>query len=666
MTPFSIPILYPSNTCSTSTVVFESDCVPISQELHKELAKALPCPIPNQTMSVAYRSCPRTVCIMDYSLDDAILQYRKLFYPVAEITPDYCVIDDILDHIDGWTLNSTPVIIDYGGRFTTEHLHLIQYAFPQSIIYSVDILYEELDLLVCNINNDETKWCFIPVFPRTGEFNQDELVEHLRRELEGTTSVWNGIEISELTFFLKINHLNIYDPYSEILGLKKINFVDTTEKCEIIPCSVFMAYLTPVYLSDVESLKPEGLIDRRHTKLDIDDVSKCRCCLSSHKRTKRNTKWNDVHTYFRELKPVLSERTEILPSPRILFDSWLNNDMISKHSDGQLSRNTTKSNFIDPMAKSFGIKGNVLSFIKCLNLNSFIAENGIEFLTSSNVRKIIEQHIGGFWKNDDMSEKKYPKSFVKGCLHELLGSVRNLHVHIDSYQSLFYSFEFVRQLKHGDPNLHIEFSVTDKVKNESWQSAVILALECNQNYVLIYAKLDDFFKCIAKCASPEDIQQLIESSVAFTFDMSRGQHVKWHKNLSFIYVAAYQDLLVNPVEDRLLALGLQDINFASKQIEYFKSDETQQCSTNQAVICFQFASYPSYSYRTFPLKSEQVDQLVFNKETCQFTGPIVTLYPDTSEYKINERIHVTPQTDVGSVYSLLYDDISVLFQWRNS
>ena len=130
MGQYSIPILYPSNTFSTSTVVFESDCVPISQDLNEKIGKALPCPIPNLAMSVVCKSCPKIVCTMDYSLDDAILQYRKLFYSVDERSPKGCIIDDLLDHIERWTLNSTPVIIDYGGGFTTEHLHLIQCAFP--------------------------------------------------------------------------------------------------------------------------------------------------------------------------------------------------------------------------------------------------------------------------------------------------------------------------------------------------------------------------------------------------------------------------------------------------------------------------------------------------------------------------------------------------------
>ena len=675
MEQFSIPILYPSNTCLTSTIVVENDCVPISQDLNKKLEKALPCPLTGNAMSVVYKSCPQVVCIMDYSLDDAILLYRELFYSVDERSPDGCIIDDLLDHIDKWPLDLPPVIIDYGGGFTTKHLHLIQYAFPQSMIYSVDLLYEELDLLVCNINKDETKWCFIPVFPRTGEFNQDELIEHLRRELEGSTSVWNGIQIAELNFFSKINHLNIYDPYSEILELKKINFIDATEKCEIIPCSVFMSYLTGFCNRNLMYLKPEGLYNPRYTKLDIGDPDWGtrrvptfidRIYGKTTTINNGNTKWNHVHTSFEELKSILSNKTTILISPRIPFGSWVNTDMISEHLDEQLSRNITKRNFVDPLAKSFGIKGKVLSSIKCLNLNPFVAQNGIEFLTSSNIRKITEQHLGGFWKNDEISEEKYPKNFVKDCLHELLGSMINLHVHIDSYRSLFYSFEFVRQLKHEDPNLHIQFSLSSKLANQSYQSVAILALECNQNYVLVYAKLDDFLEGIAKCTSPEDAQQLIESSAAFTFDMSRGQHVKWHKNLSFIYAAAYQDLFFNQVKDRLLVLGLQDINFVSKQINYFKFDEVQHCSTNLAVICFQFHSYPSWSYRKFPVKSEEVDRWIFNKDTGQFTGPILTLYPNTSAYTINERIHVTTRTDVGSVYSLLCDDISVLFQWRNS
>ena len=74
-----VPILYPSNTFSTSAVVCESDSVPISQDLNEKLGKAFPCSNLKQTMSAVGKSWPKIVCMMDYSLDDAILQYRKLF-----------------------------------------------------------------------------------------------------------------------------------------------------------------------------------------------------------------------------------------------------------------------------------------------------------------------------------------------------------------------------------------------------------------------------------------------------------------------------------------------------------------------------------------------------------------------------------------------------------
>ena len=297
--------------------------------------------------------------------------------------------------------------------------------------------------------------------------------------------------------------------------------------------------------------------------------------------------------------------------------------MISWHLKGQLSRNTTNSSFVDPLSKSFGIKGNVLSSVKCLNLKSFLAENGIEFLTSSNVRQIIEQHVGRFWENEDISEEKYPENFVKDCLHELLGSVNNLHIHVDSYRSLLYSFKFVRQLKHEDPNLHIEYSLTGKAENQLCQSAVILAFECNQNYVLVYAKLDDFLVCITKCKSLGDIQELIESSVAFTYDISRGQHVKWHKNLSFIYVAAYHDSVINQIEARLLAGGLQDISFISKKLGQVKFDEPPQCHTNDAVICFKFDRYLGSSYRFLSLRQSYLINGFLMKTPRNLLGPLL-------------------------------------------
>ncbi|CAF4177628.1 unnamed protein product, partial [Adineta steineri] len=53
------------------------------------------------------------------------------------------------------------LLVDYSGAFESEHLYLIRCAFPHAIIYSIDILYEDLDLLICNSNEDKRKWCIL-------------------------------------------------------------------------------------------------------------------------------------------------------------------------------------------------------------------------------------------------------------------------------------------------------------------------------------------------------------------------------------------------------------------------------------------------------------------------------------------------------------------------
>jgi hypothetical protein len=164
----------------------------------------------------------------------------------------------------------------------------------------------------------------------------------------------------------------------------------------------------------------------------------------------------------------------------------------------------------------------------------------------------------------------------------------------------------------------------------------------------------------------EDIQAAVESSVAFNYTLSRGQHVKWHQNLSFVYVAAHQNSIIKQVEDRLLALGLRDMNFISKTFEYLNFDEPQQCHTNQAIICFEFQRDPYFSYDTLPSNLDLLDQWIFNEDTSKFTGPIVTLSPNTSTYRINQYSAPMPRTAIGCVYNLLCDDVSVLFQWRSS
>ncbi|CAF1600858.1 unnamed protein product [Didymodactylos carnosus] len=339
--------------------------------------------------------------------------------------------------------------------------------------------------------------------------------------------------------------------------------------------------------------------------------------------------------------------------------------MISTLLDGTFS-NHIRHDFDDPMSGLFGLKWRSFSAVEYLNLSSFITQNSIEAVTCSNVRQLIEEHVGGFWKNDGTSTQKYPKNLIKECLRELLGSVTNLHIYIDSCEALLYSFEFVRQLKDEDPNLHIEVSFNEEVKHPLYQSAVILAFECSRNYVLVFAKLDEFLEHMNNCTSLEDIQAKVELSVTSAYAVNCGQDVKWHRNLSFVYVAAFQDSVINQFEARLLAASLKDINFISKKLEQVNFDEPPQCHTNDAVICFKFDRHPDSFYRILPLRSELLDQWIFNEDTSKFTGPLVTLCPNTSNYTIDRYTHLTVRTDVGSVYNLLYDSISILFQWRNS
>ncbi|CAF1180893.1 unnamed protein product [Didymodactylos carnosus] len=171
------------------------------------------------------------------------------------------------------------------------------------------------------------------------------------------------------------------------------------------------------------------------------------------------------------------------------------------------------SRFIKVVTELFSLERGSFSVVECLNLSSFISQNSIEAVTCSNVRQLTEDHVGGFWKNDGTSTQKYPKKFIKECLRELLGPVTNLHIYIDSCEALLYSFEFVRQLKDEDPNLHTELSFNEEVKHPPYQSAVILAFECNRNYVLVFAKLDEFREHMNNCTSLEDIQAKVESSV---------------------------------------------------------------------------------------------------------------------------------------------------------
>ncbi|CAF4222240.1 unnamed protein product [Rotaria sp. Silwood2] len=685
----TVQVLCSSDKFKESAADIKTDIFSISADLAKKLEKAHPLRNPSTIMPMCYETFPRVICMMNYTMEEAMYFYRQLFYSTFEKTPSGCDLNKLLDQIDQSISKPMPVIVDYGGSFETEHLHLIQCAFPHAEVYSIDILYEDLDLLVCNINNDERKWCIIPVFSSTKESDQRKLIQCLRQELEGTSSVWNGINISQLKFCVKIDNLQVYDSYTELLELKKIHFIDTIEKCQIIPCSIFMAYNTFSATPNLDLLMSNGLVDPIHTTIDMDyargkPISYSYSAFYNHRETRTTTtnsnkKWDNVHAKLAQLRSIVGEKPSISYSlPKTSELNWLGTNMSAKLLGGKFSENISKNNQDDPMAHQFGLaadfhssllneRSSYLSSIDCINLSSLIVKHNIKAVTPSIVRQFIEQHHGGFWKKDDINisdMQNYPKNFVKECLQELLGSVTNLHIHIDSNKVLQYSFDFVRQLKYENPSFHIEMSFADQLVNEICQSVIVLAFECNQNYVLVYAELDYFLKYISECTSPQEIQSNVESSVAFTYALHHGQPIKWHQNLSFVYIAAHENVVIRQVEDRLLSRGLKDLNFISKKLKYLDTSQPPQYCKNQAIICFNFSSH--YDYQHIPISYNQLDQWIFDVDKGKFTGPFITLYPNISKYLISTYSHYTPESNVGCVYNLICDNVAILMQWRSS
>jgi len=637
----------------------------ISESLQEKLVRVHPLTNLDTIMPSPYDTFPTLIFFMDHTLDEAILRYRQLFYSAIEITPDGCDINKFLDYIHQGASNFPPVIIDYGGAFETEHLHLIQLAFPEAIIYSIDNVYKKFDLLICNINKDETKWCIIPVYQDIVKEDRLKLIESVCDELKGKSSVWNGIEISECFFYLKVDSLSIYDPYSELCGMSKINFIDSIEKCEIRPCRVFMAYNTYGATPDVKLLEQKGVIDPDHTIIDMYNGGYC----TRRERpitTTATDRWYNIHAQADQLKLLEMSKKPTVSSdklPRRSQLNWLNNNMMTKlvYDSGEHNQN-------DSMASSFGIMPDFLQDADCLNLSARMVENRIENLDSSIVRQFIEQHMSGFWKDIDYEHNsmlKCPKNFVNECLHEILGSVTNLHIHIDSQKAFYYSFEFIQQLQHEDPNLHIEISLTEQIRDKLCIPAISLVFECNQHYVLVHSKLEDFLQYVSACTSVEEIQAKVESSVAFSYAISQGQPVQWHKDLSFVHMAVYQDISLRRVQDSLLKLKLQDLNIVSKQLEDMGNVDAPQYQTNQAIICFNLSYYSSGNYRQISLSEDLIQQWIFNAVTCKYTGPIITLYPNESKLLITEYPQPISRTNVGSVYHLLCDNVSVLIQWRN-
>ena len=306
--------------------------------------------------------------------------------------------------------------------------------------------------------------------------------------------------------------------------------------------------------------------------------------------------------------------------------------------------------------------------IDCINLNSFMKNENLSNITTSIVQQCIEHHIGGVWKdeafNTNAMQTDYSRRFNEKYLHDIVGPVTNLHIHVDSEQALQYSFDFVRQLKIENPTVQIEMSCNGNIGEQVYQSVIILAFECNQNYVLIYVNFDSFLQYISTCASPEDVQTKVESSVIFGYALSRGQPIKWHRNLSFIYIAAYQEAIIQRIKANIRSRGLQDLVLKTKQLPFLDDFGPPQYRKNQAIICFDFSSSGD-GFQSFPSSSQQLNQWVFDQDREVFTGPYITLFPNVSKYPVSSYPKYTMHSDVAGFYYLLCDNVLVLFQWRS-
>ncbi|CAF1497527.1 unnamed protein product [Adineta ricciae] len=610
---------------------------------------------------------PRVIFMFDYTLDEAILLYRKLFYSIFEKIPSQCDTNKLLDQIDGSTSKFLDVIVDYGSAFETEHLNLIRCAFPHSMIYSIDTLYEDLDLLIYKLDNNERKWCIIPVFSSTNESDRLQLIELLHQEIEQLLSFWYGMNVSKFEFDHKINQLQTYDPYTEIVDLGKIHFIDTIDKCEIKPCSLFMAYNTHHANPNVDSLILNGLIQRNYTTIDI---VYCRSCNYSYVQKKpqlsNNRNWDNVYSQLAHLKSIIGERPKLVLSlPETNKLRWLTNDMIAQLLNGNL-RSSCTTNQNDPITNYFGLTIHFYSFIftrsifkdyiDCIYLNSFLNKDNF---TSSMIQQCIEQHIGYPWK-----KRILPNNFVKECLYEILGPITNLHIHIDSNNAFKYSLELIHQLKTENSTVEIEISFDDeKLTEEIYEPVVILTFECNENYVLLYLELNCFIQYISTCQSLEEIQIKIQSSVQFSFSLSQGQSIKWHENLSFIYSTAYEDKYFEEIRKNILSKGLKDLIFITKKLSIHERKQPQY-HKNQAIIFFDFSTY-NYQYEMIPKEYDKFDQWIWDEDKLRFTGPFITLYPNISSYQLSYYPQQHPRTNVAGIYNLLCNNILIMYQWRS-
>ncbi|CAF3693979.1 unnamed protein product [Adineta steineri] len=160
-----------------------------------------------------------------------------------------------------------------------------------------------------------------------------------------------------------------------------------------------------------------------------------------------------------------------------------------------------------------------------------------------------------------------------------------------------------------------------------------------------------------------NIQTKIESSVRFSFSLSQGQSIKWHQNLSFIYISAHQNSIIEEIHKNILSKGLKDLIFITKKLSFLDESKQPQHYKKQAILCFDFSKRID-NWRTTIKKYNQLDQWIWDKDDGIFTRPFITLYPNISNYFIDEYPQLNMRTNVMGIYNLLWNNVLIIFQWR--
>ncbi|CAF1664989.1 unnamed protein product, partial [Adineta ricciae] len=143
-----------------------------------------------------------------------------------------------------------------------------------------------------------------------------------------------------------------------------------------------------------------------------------------------------------------------------------------------------------------------------------------------------------------------------------------------------------------------------------------------------------------------------------------GQAIKWHRNLSFIYAAFHEGSNFEQNQEMILSKGLNVLKFVTKPISFLHQWKPPQCRKNQAVLHFDLSKY-IHDWGTIPEKYQQFDQWIWDEDKGRFTGPFITLYPNTSNYCIDRYPQPNLNTNVVRIYNLLCNNMLVLFKWRS-